>query len=172
MCWILKYTKVRNVKSPERWTKHSSGIDFFIPNILLMKDIKNTPSEDIKPINSIIRDGNIYINSGEWILIPSWIKTIIKSWYDLVFDNKSWITVKKWLIIWAKVIDADYRWEIHLHLINTSSFAQKIKLWDKIAQAIIRKVILWDIKNISKDKFEEYSKTERWEGWFWSTGEK
>ncbi len=44
------------------------------------------------------------------MLIPSLIKTIIDPWYDLVFNNKSWIAAKKWLIIGAKVIDSSYRW--------------------------------------------------------------
>lgn len=89
-----------------------------------------------------------------------------------MFENKSGIAVKKGLVIGAKVIDADYRGEIHIHLINTSSFDQTVSLGDKVAQAILREVYLHDPKEITEDEFNEENNTERGEGGFGSTGTK
>lgn len=165
---LLQILKTRDVKSPERGTKTSSWIDFFIPKDITIEDIKFTPLED--PISTkYIKDETIYIQPGEGIMIPTWIKTIIHPKFDLVFDNKSWIAVKKWLVIWAKVIDADYRWEIHIHLINTSNEVKQIKLWDKIAQAILRPVILDEPEFIVEEEYNKHCETERWEWGFWST---
>lgn len=169
---MIQFLKIRDVKSPERWTKLSSGIDFFIPNDLKVWDIKRTPLENNIWMEVPIYEWEILIPVNEGVLIPSWIKTIIKPWFDLVFDNKSWVASKKWLIIWAKVVDSDYRWEVHIHLINTTNYTQKIKLWDKVAQAIIRKVELIEPYEITQEEFEKQRNTERGEGWFWSTGTK
>ncbi len=165
---IVRYIRIRDVKNPQRWTLDSSWIDFFIPNDL--ERVKETPN-DVDRIERFceVVCWSISIQPWRWILIPTWIKTIIKSGYDMVFDNKSWIAVKKWLIIWAKVIDADYRWEIHIHLINSSDYVQFVKLWDKVAQAIIREVVLDDLEEIEENEFDLEDDTERWEGWFWST---
>jgi hypothetical protein len=44
----IEFLKVRNVKLPERGTKLSSGIDFFIPNGIhnIIDSIKFTPIND------------------------------------------------------------------------------------------------------------------------------
>lgn len=168
----IKFIKIRNVKSPNRGTKVSSGIDFYIPNDLV--EVKTTPWE-LWTINKVtlLEKENIFkkwfiINPLEGVLIPSWIKTIIPTWYDLVFDNKSWISFKKWLIIWAKVIDSDYRWEIHLHLVNISNISIFVELWEKITQWIVRKVELCELEEVNEEFFNE--ETERWSWGFGSTG--
>ena len=161
--------KTREVESPRRWTLQSSWIDFFIPTDLTINDVKFTPLSDPISTKSITKDKKLYIAPGEGLMIPTGIKMIIKDGFDLVFDNKSWIAVKKWLVIWAKVIDSDYRWEVHIHLINTSNYIKSVKLWDKVAQAILRKVYNDDPKIINQDQFDKFLDTERGEGWFWST---
>lgn len=171
---MLKILKVRDVKTPTRANNSDSWIDFFVPNMLNAVKIKTTATqstywedwEDELVFNSMWK---LYLLPWQWILIPSWIRTIIQEWYDLVLQNKSWVAVKKWLIIWAQVIDSSYRWEIHLHLINTSRFKQIINLWEKITQWILRKVELNNPEEITEEEFEKYSNTERWTWGFWST---
>jgi len=160
--------KTREVKTPERWTELSSWIDFFIPTDLTIENVKFTPLED-NSWTKYIKDNTIFIQPWEWVLIPTWIKMIIEPWFDLVFDNKSWVASKKWLIIWAKVVDADYRWEVHIHLINTSNSLKTLKLWEKVAQAIIRPIVLVLPQIITDEEFEKACNTERGDGWFWST---
>jgi len=167
---MLKFIKCRDVKSPERWTKFSSWYDFFIPYDL--DKISKTPKSANIWEFDVEENWCIHIYPQEWVLIPSWIKTIIESWYDLVFDNKSWVAVKEWLIIWASVIDSDYRWEIHLHLINTSNYIITLQLGQKVAQAILRKVELVNPIEITEEEFIKESDTERWTGWFGSTWDK
>ena len=160
----IRFIKIRDVKSPERGHPTSSWIDFFIPNDLT--DIKMTPSG-----KWIWRFNNweLMILPWEWALIPSWIKMIIDSWYDLVMKNKSWVAIKKGFIVWAEVIDSEYRWEVHIHIINTSKDVQTVELWQKIIQGILREVILDLPKEVSEKQFEMESNTNRGSGWFWST---
>lgn len=163
---MMKFIKVRDVQSPQRANSTDSGLDFFVPRDLT--EITITWRE--KPwFHQVWDDTPIMIFPWEGALIPSWIKTIIEPWYDLVFDNKSWISTKRHLIIWAKVVDSSYRWEVHLHLINVWREVQVIKLWEKVAQWIIRKVELVTPEEITEKEFEECSNTTRGEGWFWST---
>jgi len=164
---MIKFIKCRDVKSPERWYSTSSWIDFFIPEDLT--SIKITPQYAWSFWYRTF-DSNwiMFVAAWEWLMIPSWIKTIIKPWFDMVLENKSWVAVKQWLVIWAKVIDSEYRWEIHLHIINTSNTFQMLKLWQKITQWIVRKVELIDMEEITEKEFNEDT-TERWQGGFWST---
>ena len=171
---ILKILKIRDVKTPRRWTEDSSWIDFFVPKWLFQ--VKETPLEENPWWSSMCtldeKNKCFHIQPWRWILIPSWIKTIIKKWYDLSFENKSWVSIKKWFEAWANVIDSDYRWEIHLHVINISDKVKTIKEWEKIIQAILRPVILEKPDEITEEEFNKFSDTERGEWGFWSTWNK
>ena len=166
----IQILKTRSVTTPTRANKSDSGIDFFVPDDLL--HVNETPSalKDWKKL-IYVENNEIIIKPWKWVLIPSWIKMIIQEGYDLVFENKSWISTKYWLVIWAKVVDSSYRWEVHLHLINTSRENVIVKSWQKIAQWIIRKVENDFPIEISEEKFEKQSNTSRWQWGFWSTWE-
>ncbi len=167
----MKYIKVRDVKDPIRANATDSGIDFFIPNDLDISDVIYTPKDKILRTRSLWEKWQIYVLPWEWVLIPSGIKMIIPDGNDLVFQDKSWVATKYGLIVWAKVVDASYRWEVHLHLINTSHEVAILELWQKIAQGIIRKVQLFSQEQITTQEFEKECNTNRGEGWFWSTWE-
>jgi len=96
----MKYSKIRDVKSPNRGTPQSAGIDFFIPN-----DWNGGMPMDLQP--------------GANILIPSGIKVNVPTGYALIAFNKSGVASKKGLIVGACVIDEDYQGEVHLNVINT-----------------------------------------------------
>lgn len=166
----LQILKTRNVKTPERGTEYSSGIDFFIP--LNLEWLKVTPSEQSGENVRFSQEGKFEILPGEGLLIPTGIVTVIDPGYDLVFENKSGVAVKKGLIIGAKVVDSDYRGEVHIHVINTSKFIQTISEGEKLAQAILREVELDDIEEISQEEFNQLCATERGTGGFGSTGDK
>ncbi len=164
--FVLSILKIRDVKTPERGTASSSGIDFFVPNNLEWVEV--TPKTN--PQNCRFeKDGSFKIHPGEGLLIPTGIKTVIQPGYDLVFDNKSGVAVKKGLVVGANVVDSDYRGECHIHVINTSKEVQTISAGDKIVQAIVRKVILDLPEEISEEDFNALSNTERGEGGFGST---
>lgn len=143
----MRYIKTRSVKDPVRWTENSSWIDFFVPD-----DFWELLLWPWKSVN-----------------IPSGISMIIEPWFDMTFKNKSWVAVKKWLQVWACVIDSDYRWEVHIHLTNISDEYCKINWWDKIIQWIIRPVILSNPVEITFEEFSNNSETERGSWWFGST---
>jgi len=168
----IKFLKIRNVKNPTRANSSDSGIDFFIPNDLTEIKLTPTTGRDKNLELANIENWKIDIPSSQWVLIPAWVKTIIEEWYDLVFENKSWVSTKYWLVIWAKVVDSSYRWEVHIHLINTSDKTIQVELWQKVAQGIIRKVENDIPEEISEEEFSKHENTDRWNWWFGSTGEK
>lgn len=171
MEWVIKFFQCKDVKKPERAHNSDSWIDFFVPNDLLW--VKVTP-EICSPWRKVAEchdwSKELLIMPGEWLLIPSWIHMIIPEWYDLVFENKSSIASKYNLMIWAKVVDSSYRGEVHLHIVNVWAYKQTIKLGQKIAQGIVRKVELCKMEEVDKAEFDSYCNTERGVGGFGSTG--
>ena len=144
----MKFSKIRDVKSPTRGTELSAGIDFYVP--------EDFPTTDILPNGSI--------------LIPSGIKVNIPHGYCLLGVDKSGVATKKGFILGAKLIDEDYQGEIHLHLINASVSLQRINRGDKIAQFVLLPV---NYDNFTEVPLSElYSSiSERGDGGFGSTGQ-
>lgn len=152
----VRFLKVRDVKSPERGTKYSAGIDFFVPNDFIPQTI--IPGEDI--------------------LIPSGIKVGLPLGTMLMGADKSGIASSKKakrrvgmeakdalpnsaVIIGAKIIDEDYPGEMHIHLINVGSDVVTIKPGQKVAQFIIVPV-LYDLPQEVKSEEELFiQRTER-----------
>lgn len=159
----LKFTKVRDVKSPERGTAKSAGIDFFVPNDC--QDIIVGPLRDV--------------------LIPSGIKANIPEGFMLMAADKSGVVTsyaaQEWagrkpkkdaylcsLIIGAKIVDEDYQGEIGIHLINTGDVPVIVKPGTKIAQFILVPVSYCAIEEVpAEELFSE--ETERGEGGWGST---
>lgn len=129
---MIRFTKVRDVKSPERGTSFSAGIDFFVPNDYDEKII--LPGEDI--------------------LIPSGVRLEIPEHCALIGVDKSGISssdiakeyagiknkmnsIPTAVIVGAKLIDADYPGEVHIHLINVGKREMLIKPGMKVAQFML-----------------------------------
>lgn len=161
----MKFSKVRDVKSPERGTPKSAGIDFFVPNDF----------------------NRIALFPGEDALIPSGIKADIPENYMLMAADKSGVvtsaeacrkinrTPKKGafnsvIIIGAKIVDEDYQGEIHIHLINVGNDIVHINPGMKIAQFILVPVSYEGLEEVPEDKLFANA-TKRGEGGFGSTGE-
>lgn len=161
----MKISKIRNVKTPNRGTEKSAGIDFFIP------DYDEKFKEDFlnKNPNIIINEEGILLYPHQRVNIPSGIKCNIPSGYALIAYNKSGISLKYGLDVGASVIDEDYQGELHLSLVNTSNEEIKINYGQKIIQFILLPVFYDIIEEIEENLlFEE--KTERGNGGFGSTG--
>lgn len=162
----LRFAKVRDVKSPERGTAKSAGIDFFVPND--SKEIIVEPHCDV--------------------LIPSGIRANIPEGFMFIAENKSGVVTsyeaciqagrkpKKdaylcSVVIGANVVDEDYQGEIHIHLINTGTVPVIIKPGTKIAQFILVPVSYCAIEEVPEEQlFTEVS--ERGDGGFGSTNTK
>ena len=108
MAQIIKFTKVRDVKSPVRGTSQAAGIDFFVPNYsptFLVDLIKKNPFVECSIENDTMC---IVIPANGRVLIPSGIKTFMNPDSALIGANKSGVASKKGLVFGAHVIDSDY----------------------------------------------------------------
>ena len=148
---IVKFIKIRPVKTPSRGTPKSVGVDFYIPD-----DFKATqlqPNEDI--------------------LIPSGIKVCIPEGFCLVAKNKSGVATKLKLDIAACVIDEDYQGEIHLHVYNFSKKITQLSAGMKLAQFLLLPAYYCDWQE-TENASSLYSGmlSFRGEGGFGSTGAK
>ena len=143
----LFFQKIRKVKSPNRGTSASAGIDFFIPDEL-------APIE-IPPFGDA--------------LIPSGIKVRIPKGFALIGFNKSGVATKKKLDVGSQVIDEDYTGEMHLHLVNTSERSITLLPGEKILQFILIPVSYANTIEISAEEYDSFGETERGSGGFGST---
>ena len=142
----IKFIKIRNVKTPERGTEFSAGIDFFIPKDFI----------------------SVRLYPGHNILIPSGIKVIIPDGYALIAHNKSGVASKKSLVHGACVCDQDYRGEILIDIHNIGRNNQILNPDDKIIQFLLVPVNYANLVEITEDEYQGYS-TERGDGGFGST---
>lgn len=156
----MKIAKTRKVKTPERGTGKSAGIDFFVPDDFI---------ECVLPPH---RD----------MLIPSGIKAQIPEGFMLMGAEKSGVVTSKQaaeqagrtpkptayttiVVLGAKIVDEDYQGEIHIHLVNVGNEYVTIKPGTKIAQFILVPVSYEGIEEVPEaELFPEV--TERGEGGF------
>ena len=116
----MQYTKVRDVKDIEGLRQENAGFDFFVPN-----DWNN---------------GKPYIlRIGEQINIPSGIKIKLNSDQMMKVDNKSGVALKRGILVGATIIDAGYRGELKVILLNTGSEKFEIHKGDRIAQLVFQR---------------------------------
>ena len=139
---VKKFDK--NIKLPNYKTSGSSGMD-------LVAYIKN----------------KIIINPGKSVMIPTGIAVAIPNNYEIQIRPRSGLAAKKGISVLNTpgTVDADYRGEIKIILINLSKKLFVVKSGDRIAQMILCPV--------AKGKFKEVKKlprTIRGKGGFGSTG--
>ena len=137
---------IRDVKPPSRATDKSAGIDFYVPN--------NYIPEDIHP--------------GEFVLIPSGVRTRMPENSMLMAANKSGVCTNTGLIVGAQVIDEDYTGEIHLHLMNVGDTITSVAPGEKVVQFIIVPVSYESINVVPNTQLFAGA-TKRGEGNFGST---
>ena len=170
----IDFVRTRNVKEPNKANLNDAGTDLYVPEYddEFFKDLKEK-NEGRKLSYEYNNDENkltIKIAPGERILIPSGVKVNIHNkWSYLKVDNKSGIANGKGLIFGSDIIDADYRGECHISVINTSNEYQDIWTGMKIVQLIhsIKLPTIWNEINIKE--FDELPETDRGEGGFGSS---
>jgi dUTP pyrophosphatase len=174
----LKYTKVRDVKSPCRAHSTDAGIDFFVPTSIsptdMVEKFKTTGCEvetEVDESTGFIK--RFILRSGESVLIPSGIKVKVPDGYMLQFTNKSGIASKRSLLVGANVVDIGYEGECHINLHNVSDREQMINAGDKIVQGILVNIGFHQPEEV-KDENELYGdeRSSRGEGGFGSSGTK
>ena len=142
---ILKIKKVSpNAIIPKFMTKHSAGMDI-----------------------SACLDEPVIIIPMSRSLIPTGIAVSIPQEYELQIRPRSGLAIKHGITLLNTpgTIDADYRGEIKIILINLSNENFAINHGDRIAQMVLNKVDRIDFKLV-----ENLDETDRGVGGFGSTG--
>jgi len=133
-----------DIPLPRYMTAHSAGMD-------LCAAIKN----------------NLVLNKGELTLIPTGFAIALPQGFEAQIRPRSGLAIKHGigLINSPGTIDADYRGEIKIAVINLGATPYTFKRGDRIAQMVIKKVYLARL-----DIVEELDKTKRNTGGFGHTG--
>jgi len=164
---FIQFTKVRNVKSPNRGTPQSAGIDFFVPEY----DEKFINDLKLKNPKLHAYNDRIIVSSHSRVLIPSGIHVRIPENTALIANNKSGVATKKGLVFGASVVDSDYQGEFHLHLINTTDSAVEIMFGEKILQGLLMPILMPMPEEVeSLDALYTNHESDRGSGGFGSTG--
>ena len=108
------------------------------------------------------------------VLVPTGLYIALPEGYECQVRPRSGLAVKHGITVLNSpgTVDADYRGEVHLNLINTSNEWVTIKTGQKIVQFIHKEYIASDFEEISVDEYNALEATDRGEGGFSSTGEK
>lgn len=175
---MLKYSKIREVKSPKRGTSLSAGIDFFVPKFTnqFIRDLQEKNLNSRFFLNEDFSE--IQLPPHERILIPSGLKMnlsyvgnvvcdslMISSGIALIAHNKSGIGTKKGLDRLAEVVDEDYQGEIHISVVNTSNTNVSIFGDEKLIQFLAIPVVYPELNEVFiEDLYEE--ETDRGDGGF------
>ncbi len=109
----------------------------------------------------------IVLNPGEWKLIPTGIAIAIPPGYEGQVRPRSGLALRNGVTLLNSpgTIDADYRGEIGVILINFGAQPLTIKKGDRIAQLVIAPVC-----QVSLECVKELDETERDQGGFGHTG--
>ena len=142
---VLKFQKLDNrVQIPQYQTVGSSGMDLcaFIEEDIILKPMERK-------------------------LIPTGLKMEIPIGYEAQVRPRSGLSIKNGitLINCIGTVDADYRGELKVPLVNLGQEDFTIKNGDRIAQMVIMPIIQPKIEVVT-----ELSQTQRQEGGFGSTG--
>ena len=144
MVKILIKKFYKNIKLPIYKTAGSSGMD-------LVAYTKN----------------KITINPSKTAIIPTGIAVAIPKNYEIQIRPRSGLAAKKGITVLNTpgTIDADYRGEIKIILINLSKKSFVVKSGDRIAQMILCPVVKGKLKEV-----KNLPKTNRGRGGLGSTG--
>lgn len=145
----MKILKLRNVKTPERGTPLSAGLDFFVPD--------DVPWERME------------LHPGASANIPSGIKVKVPHGFVMIAFNKSGQATKKNLQVGACVVDEDYQGEVHLHVRNVGSETVIIKRSEKLVQFVLIPTIYAPVLEVVDEAHLYDGVSERGTGAFGST---
>ena len=112
---------------------------------------------------------SLSINPMERILVPTGLFIEVPEGFEAQIRPRSGLAVKQGItcLNTPGTIDADYRGEIKIILINLSTEIQVINPGDRIAQMVIQKV-----EKVEWISVNELQETERGDGGFGHTGKK
>jgi|TARA_B100000780_G_scaffold219068_1_gene158177 dUTP pyrophosphatase len=114
-------------------------------------------------------ENNIIINPGEKAIVPTGFSIAIPRGYEVQIRPRSGLAAKKNITVLNTpgTIDADYRGEIKVILINLGKEIFVIENGERIAQMVVCPIVQANLEEV-----KELSDTERGSGGFGSTGTK
>ena len=114
-------------------------------------------------------DSNININPGQTAIIPTGLALSIPKGFEVQIRPRSGLAAKKKISVLNTpgTIDADYRGEIKVILINLGQESFKVEKGLRIAQMVVCPVIQAQLEEV-----DDLNETERGKGGFGSTGTK
>jgi len=131
----------KNSKSPTRNTPTDAGLDLYSSEASLVR-------------------------ARGWKAISAGISISIPDGYYARIAPRSGLAYKHGLDVFAGVVDSGYRGEIKVIIYNAGEKDYLINQGDKIAQLIIEKCYLWEVKVV-----DELNDSDRGERGFGSSGE-
>ena len=114
-------------------------------------------------------DANINIDPGKTAIIPTGLALSIPKGFEVQIRPRSGLAAKQKISVLNTpgTIDADYRGEIKVILINLSQESFKVERGLRIAQMVVCPIVQAQLKEV-----DDLSETERGKGGFGSTGTK
>ena len=114
-------------------------------------------------------DAPVILKAGERKLIPTGIRIALPEGYELQIRPRSGLAIRSGISVLNSpgTIDADYRGEIGIILINHSAEAFTINPGDRICQAVLARY-----EKVEWEPVESLEATERGEGGFGHSGVK
>ena len=118
-------------------------------------------------LHAYLPEGNVVLRPMERALIPTGIRMAIPEGYEAQVRPRSGLAAKNGITVLNTpgTIDADYRGEVKIILINLSNEDFTVKNGDRIAQMVIAPCIRAQFTEVKK-----LDDTQRGEGGFGSTG--
>ena len=114
-------------------------------------------------------DSNINIDPGKTAIIPTGLALSIPKGFEVQIRPRSGLAAKQKISVLNTpgTIDADYRGEIKVILINLGQESFKVEKGLRIAQMVVCPIVQAQLKEV-----DDLSETERGKGGFGSTGTK
>ena len=112
-------------------------------------------------------DEAVIIKPGETVLIPTGFRIAVPEGYEAQIRPRSGLAVKHGITLVNSpgTIDADYRGEIKVILINLGDSPFTIERGERIAQMVVHSV-----SRVAWDEVDSHDETKRGEGGFGHTG--
>lgn len=136
---------------PKYETPLSAGFDIRadFSNNDLNNPVKVFGDGQFVPANEVQKTACLYLEPGARALIPTGLYTAIPAGYEMQIRPRSGLALKEGITVLNSpgTIDADYRNEIGIILINHSNKVVCIEDHERICQGVINKIeqIEWDI---------------------------
>ena len=105
------------------------------------------------------------LNPGERVMVPTGLHIALPEGYEAEVRPRSGLSLKNGIVAILGTIDADYRGEVGVILVNLSDQPFCINPGDRVAQMVVS-----EVTRVKWDEVRELEETERGSGGFGSTG--